>query len=102
MAFDTFPYNSHVVHRFDDVSADFPSNGLAVADITIIGIKGTGTTDITIEVTFDSKKEINDGTADWMVYDTVTAGNTYYKEFDPGPKGVRLSGGSGEKAWIKS
>ena len=78
MAFTSYNSGSTatVIKKFDDISVDFPVNGVlaAVRAEQLVIISGTISTTVKVQITLDSADAIEAGTATWVDYATV--GNT--------------------------
>lgn len=105
MAILHYKSGAQTIRKYEDVATDFPVNGIHVADTISIGIRNPsasgGPLDITI--TYDSPEEIEAGTATWLTYQTIAAGNDDHIPMEYGPTGVKFETvGTGVIAWVKS
>lgn len=95
------PGGHRTTRVFDDLSADFPSNGIKVPD-TVYLIVDAGTEAINVQVTGDTHAAIEGGSASWFTIQTVNAGTSAAITFDPGPTGIKLAGATSNdsSAWF--
>lgn len=102
MAYTTYNVGAHrVIHRFTDINADFPANGVIVTDESGVFIDAAGGS-VDIQVTYDPIDEINAGTANFYTMITV-AGSAVeeHKLTDYGPTAVKLvAGAAGSRGYI--
>lgn len=103
MAITNYKSGAQIVLKYGDVSADFPTNGKAIADTTTIGIICTGGTTATYAFTMDSEEAIAGGTAVWFTATNIAADGQVLLITEYGATGVKITGsGAGVTAWIKS
>lgn len=105
MAVTNYKSGSQIVIKYGDINTDFPSVGKHIADQTSIGIYNPAGNlqDVVVEITYDSPDDIAGGTATWLAYQTIVAGNDAHIVLEYGPTGVLLSTtGTSAVAWIKS
>lgn len=92
MALTTFYKAGSPTFVYGDISTDFPSTGIEVPNrvAVLIDTVPTGAS-VTIEFTCDSPADITAGTATFITYKTVAAGNSSFDAFDIAPTGIKLT-----------
>ena len=103
MALVVYKSGAQIIKKYEDVNADFPIDGLPVADTITIGIDNQSGSDMTVEYTLDSESDIEGGSATWINSVTVSNGNNAFIVTEYGPTGVLITASAGGGvAWIKS
>lgn len=93
----------NVTRKWADIQADFPANGVALNDIVNFIVSAPVGVTVTIQITLDSKSEIDAGTATWVDYTTVAPDTDHYEVMEYCPNGIKfVADGANAKAWIKS
>jgi len=103
MAITKYKSGSQFVIKYADVTNDFPSVGVPIADVTTIGVKTPAGQTATVQFTMDSNDDIAAGDAVWLTSTAVVAdsGSIIITEF--GATGVKITASGGTvTAWIKS
>jgi len=102
MAHTTYNVGVHrVMHKFDDVQADFPANGIVTTDMSSVLVNAVGAV-VDIQLTYDSVAAIEGGTATWYTIHTVASGSVEeWKPNEYGSTGIKLVASlAGSSAWI--
>lgn len=103
MALTSYNHGTTIIRKIDDIFTDNADALILPARTeTLVLIKGADVANVTVYITADSKKDIEDGVADWLTYETVTTAE-HIIEFPIAPTAIMFSATmEGAKAWILS
>lgn len=103
MALVVYKHVAQTIRKFENIQADFPANGVGVADTITIGVLNGSGSNVTIEYTLDSQEAIDGGTAVWINSVVVATATDAFIITEYGPTGVKITAlAAGATAWIKS
>jgi len=94
-----------IIHKFEDFADDFPDNGVAVSDASVVYIDNGSGDSVRVDVTFDNQQDIaSEENVTWSEgYVNVSDGEKEMIVFDPGPTGVRIvAEANGAFGWIRT
>lgn len=108
MAYNKFNHGAHrFIHNFEtvgDFNSSFP-NGLSIGDKTVLHVVPEADTTVTLYLTFDSKEDIEAGTASFAKYQDITDTDDYVIVLpEYGPTGIdfSLSGTDDAEIWVST